>query len=366
LEGETVLVKNIRNVMASVAGVAMATSALGEGTTVKTGGSDATLYGQFRTELTHDDDGLVKIDSGAKASKTTVLGLGDVKAGLKGKFNDRTTYNFRLNFLEEAHVEHARATWAATDMLSVTMGKDYVRQGGFSNADNEFNNVWGNRAQMNAFNRYAESLSLHVMPAGSHNVTVQLVNDVMPDDADTDTMEGTAQYNTTHKQPAAILEYTGEFGGITPIVQYGSYDLNHSKFFDVGLRAKFGASSVTFDYGVNTVAYKALDDKTASYNNITLRAEHDLGAAKPFLWYNSFNRTDKDINGTKEEIKTNSSTAAWDDNATQISVGAFLPMGANWNPYVAYRMESGKFNNDAGEEKTGSKSQLAIGATGEF
>ncbi|MEY4631112.1 MAG: hypothetical protein RIQ81_1232 [Pseudomonadota bacterium] len=359
------LVKNIRNVMASVAGVAMATSALGEGTAVKTGGSDATLYGEFRTELTHDDDGLVKIDSGAKQSKTTVLGVEEVKAGLKGKFNDRTSYNFRLNFADGASVEHAHATWKATDMFAVTMGKDYVRQGGFSNADNEFNNVWGNRAQYAAFDRYAESLSLHIMPGGSHNVTVQLVNDVMPDDAATaDVVEGMASYNTTHKQPAAILEYTGEFGGISPIVQYGSYDLNHSKFFDVGLRAKFGATGLTFDYGVTTVAYKSLKDKTASYNNITLRAEHDLGSAKPFVWYNSFNRTDKDL-GT-EEVKTNTSTANWDDNANQISVGAFLPMGANWNPYVAYRMKSGKFENAAGEEKTGSMSQLAIGATGEF
>ncbi len=347
--------------MASVAGVAVATSAMGE----TNAGAKFDVYGEFRSELTYNDDGLAKIEEDGKASSTTVLGVDDVKFGFKGKLNDRTSLNVRFNTTDlHSMLDVAVANWKASDMVSVSMGRDYVRQGGYSNWDNSFNNVWGDRIQSLAFDRNASSMSLHYMPNSSHNITVQLVNDIIDDAATTTVQE--ANYNTSHKQPAAILEYAGEFGSIKPMIQYGQYDLNHSSFWNVGARASFGATAVTFDYGANSAFQKVgTSDKATVYNNMTLRAEQDMGSMVPFLWFNSFNRTDKDVSGGTE-TKTNT-TGKWDDNATQISVGSsFKNFGDNWTPYVAYRMTSGKFTNTAGTEKSGSEGELGLGATAHF
>lgn len=354
------LVKNIRNIMASVAGVAVATSAMGESNP----GAKFDAYGEFRSELTYHDDGLAKIEEGGKASTTTVLGVDDVKFGFKGKLNDRTSLNLRFTPMGDSMVDLAVANWKASDMVSVSMGRDYVRQGGYSNWDNSFNNIWGDRIQSLAFDRNASSLSLHYTPNSTHNITVQLVNDIMDDAATADVAE--ANYNDSHKQPAAILEYAGEFGSIKPMIQYGQYDLNHSSFWNVGARASFGATAVTFDYGANSMSKKVGDsDKAAVGNTMTVRAEHDMGSMVPFFWFNSYNLTDKDVNGGTEN-KTNSA-GKWDDNATQISFGSsFKNFGDNWTPYVAYRMTSGKFTNSAGEEKSGSEGELGLGATASF
>ena len=352
--------KNIRNIMVSVAGVAVATSAMAEGNS----SAKAEVYGEFRSELTRNDDGLATLNEGGKSSAMTVLGLSDVKFGFKGKFNEKTSFNLRFDTTStDSLVDVANATWKASEMVGVTIGRDYVRQGGYSNWDNSFSNVWGDRIQALAFGRNETSLSFHYSPNSTHNVTVQLVNDVMDDAATTDVKE--AQYNTSHKQPAALLEYTGEFGSIKPMIQYGQYDSNHSSFFNVGARAKFGATAVTFDYGSHSAFQKVgTSDKAAVANNMTLRAEHEVGSMVPFVWFNSFNVVDKDVNGGTEN-KTNT-TGDWDDNATQISVGSsFKNFGDNWTPYVAYRMTSGKFM-PATTEKTGSEGELGLGVTGNF
>lgn len=356
------IAKNIRTIMASVAGVAVATSAMGEGTA----GPSANVYGLFRSEMTYSNGGLAKIEEGAKASSTTALGLNVVKFGVKGTLNDKASFNLRFNFLKPTSadlVDIAYVSWKASDMFSMTMGKDYVRQGGFSNQDNTFNHIWGDRTQALTFGRNQESLSLHYTLGAMHKVTVQLVNDIV-DIAETTAKE--AQYNTSSKQPAAILEYSGEFGSIKPLIQYGQYDLNHSSFWNVGARAKLDATSLTFDYGANSEFMVVGDsDKASVSGNMTLRAEHDMGTMVPFFWYNAFNVTDKDVNGGTEK-KTNT-TAKWDDNATQISIGSsFKNFGDNWTPYVAYRMTSGKFMNSANKEKTGNTHQLGLGVTGQF
>ena len=356
------LIKNIRNIMVSVAGVAVATSAMAEG-------AAPTVYGEFRTELTRKDDGLAKIEDGGKSVATAMMNLNDVKFGLKGKFNERTSYNFKLNFTDTANIiDLANATWKASDMFAVTMGRDYVRQGGFSNWDNSFDNIWGDRIQALAFSRNATSLSLNMTPSAGHNVTIQLVNDIMTDDPTTTAAnDGPAKYNSAHKQPAAILEYTGDFGPIKPIVQFGQYDMNHSSFYNVGARGNFGATALSFDYGANSASMPVgTSDKAAVATNMTLRAEHEVGSMVPFVWFNSFNVVDKDVNPAGTETKTNTA-GVWNDNATQISVGSsFKNFGDNWTPYVAYRMTSGKFLSTEAVEKSGSESELGLGVTGKF
>ena len=355
------LIKNIRNIMASAAGVALATSAMADHHMPKT----ATVAGQFRSEMTYNDDGLAKINDGGKPSSTTLLDVKDVRLYVKGMLNDKATYDFGFDFLQADSsdlVYNAIVNWKVSEMVSMTLGKDYVRQGGYSNSDNVFINNWGDRAQTLAFDRTANAVSLHYAPNSMHNMTVQLVNDIIDDPA---TDDSEALYNTSHKQPAAILEYTGEFGAIKPLVQYGQYDMNHSSFWNVGARAKFGATALTFDYGANSMSMPVgTADKAVVFNNMTLRAEHDMGSLAPFFWYNSYNRVDKEITGTED--KTNAA-GEWYDNATQISVGtSFKSFGDNFAPYVAYRMKSGKFLNSANKEKTGSEGQLAVGLAGNF
>ncbi len=102
------------------------------------------------------------------------------------------------------------------------------------------------------------------------------------------------------------------------------------------------------------------------------------GLAKPFLWVNSYNRSNEKDSVAADDVKANTNPAGnvacsalkscFDDNAMSLSVGSYiLAMGDGWSPYVVYRSVSGKFFKAASTDTaTGSNNTIAIGAVGSF
>ena len=379
----------------------------GEGKALKVANADVMMSGSFRTEWSHTTNGLGKVNEGGKDKKSAVFGVEHAKLGIGGKLNSDVDFKLQLNLLSSKwalgnsadFVEAAYGVWAPSKMFGVTMGKARVNQDGYNGKDSgEYGSAWGKSSYTGPFKTYAPMLAIHLNPGDMGKISLQLTNDVTtgsgPDYALA--AEGKAQspatttnrpgkWNGSNKQPAAILQYTGEFGPMTPMVQIGQYDLNHSRFINVGTKFAVADLGVTFDYLLDNESQKVaktaggFEGKNLTRTNIALRTEYTMkGIAKPFLWVNSFNRSGEKENIALDEVKGNDNPSTsvmcggfkqcFDDNALSISVGSqILAMGDGWSPYVVYRATSGKFSKLTGTETaTGSTSTIAIGAGGAF
>ena len=365
------------------------------GKSLKIGLDEAVLTGEFRSELTWDDDGIAK--EWEKDSATTRIRLNAAKLGLTGKLNPDVEYKLKLSLLSDSWqhgksdglIELANATWYPMKAVGIMAGKTRVKQGGWMNIDDDYMNIWGKSPYKMPFNKYANAFGVKLKVAGE--LSFELVNDVSkssgPDDPETPEVEGSGStavagsWNKTSKQPAFIFEYKGDFGAITPLLQVGQYDINHSRFFDVGIKAKLGMMNAVFDYLRDDRSKKkaktsgeGFEDKALVYTNLSLRLDYTIeNMAKPFVWFNSFERSgEKDGLGAAEDVKSNSVDVAtgdysFDDNAQAISVGSyFLNAGENWQPYLAIRSVSGKFPGKDGGDKTLRNNTVGVGVIGNF
>ena len=233
-----------------------------------------------------------------------------------------------------------------------------------------------------AFADYTPMIALSMKVAGE--VKLQLVNDVHGNKGDaTD-----AHWNKT-EHPTWILGWMGQFGGIYPMVDIGSYDNNKSRYFDVGVKTAMAGLNATLDFHSDSEVFKGADAKgkakgfTETKTGLALNVAYEMkGSMTPWFHYSSFDAkqpTDKDAG--LEDAKTNSYVAAsgstpghytWDDNGSVIGVGAdFAFMGKGWTPYVAIVTQSGKFDKNLGkgakvEEESKSEMNLKLGVLGEI
>ncbi len=367
---------------------------------VDTAPSKATpaIGAEFRTEFINDDHGLEKLTAD-KAVATNTFRLTDVKISLTGEFNDATNYRLRLNMNQESWQlgnmadlpEIAYATMRLNNHLSLTVGKDLVMQGGWDNFDQEFDAIRGTSSYLAPFKYYAPAATLAFNQTHG-TLSLQVTNDVTTTSGigtafanDTYTYTNTTnidgQWNSRNKQPAFILDYRGTYRGglVRPLLQIGQYDLNHSRFIDLGAKISSGPMNVTFDYLVDNRSSKSFSgsEKFLTYSLTALRAEYTIqGLAKPFIYWAQTNRTgEKDLFGA--DIQTNSTDGAdfvsnvmhANDNSTIVSLGAtYLGFGTNYAPYLVYHRGSGKYdiNGQGGsdDEKTGNQNSIRIGVMG--
>jgi len=377
-----------------------------DGKALKVGNADVTMSGGFRTEWAHTTNGLGKVDTGGKDSKSSAFGVEYMKVKFGGKLNSDVDFKFQLNLLNSKWsygnpadlVDAAEGTWWASKMFGFTMGKSRVNQDGWNGKDGGgVANIWGKSPYVTPFKTYSHGLSVHMNPGDAGKVTLQLMNDIttksgpvlqtsIDGKSGTNTSNRPGTWNQTSKQPAAIIEYTGEFGPISPILQVGQYDMNHSRFVDVGARFAMSDLSVTFDYLMDNYSQKVakasgdgFESKNLTFTDISLRTEYTMkGLAKPFLWVNSYTRSNEKDSVAADDVKANTNPtgnvacsavkACFDDNAMSLSVGSYiLAMGDGWSPYVVYRSVSGKFFKAASADTaTGSNNTIAIGAIGSF
>ena len=208
-------------------------------------------------------------------------------------------------------------------------------------------------------------------------VTIQLTDDVVK--STTAGATSRAEFNKSSQQPASTLEYQGQFAWIAPLLQIGSYDINHSKYYVVGLKADANNVHSTLDYVVDNKSVQlSADEKdttvitSASWNiDYTVRQ-----VVQPFLKLVSYNVKDAkvDIKGNSafNPAKTTAPTyepSAISDNATLYTVGAWaIPMGDTFRPYLAFTSKTAKFLKIDGSDETESKTEnhIRIGVAGEF
>ncbi|MDA9951514.1 hypothetical protein N9D31_02950 [Oligoflexaceae bacterium] len=343
-------------------------------------GKEGHIGAQYRFQLTHNDNNFASTKD-TDASKTTSLDLSALNIGLDGRLNKAVTFDANVHLQGKLAVavdedgagstvsdfiHWAYIDWAVNDMITIRGGRDFVNAGGWDN------NNWGMYYDMlgsayRAWNPVAggggTADAVEIMVKAGGWVSLQLVND---------TVDGSKTTNSPNKQPAMILEYKGQFGKISPLVQIGQYDLNDDRFFVLGVKFMAAGFSGFLDFINDTRNYKvgtkSMSDVTTAIN---LRLDYTMGTYTPF-----FELTSLDVKQDGTDSKVNSAalpvagTPAFDDNAMNWALGVKCNagMGHHYSPFFVIKNHSGKFvdSSDGNKEVTRSAMTIQTGVMGEF
>lgn len=372
--------KSVLGVSAAALMIAASAHAQEGAVNVTTGAETAKLGGEFRAELKYDNNQLYK-ETGYTPKAATTLDVNTAKVKLKGNLNKETEYAFRFNINPTATspspFDYGYGTHWFGETFGWSFGKMKVVQGGWDQLDGGFKDhaVGQYRAKNLPFADYSEMMAFHVKAAGK--LSLQVLNDYTKTSADPNRV---AEWNSgTH--PTYALGWAGDFNGIMPLVDFGTFDNQKSRWFDVGIKAKLAGVDASLDFGQKTVGHKVVkasdpkknDNKQDTATNIALRAGYEIaGAAKPWLYFSTYDNKQhtKDVKGNKvvEATATSPASYGWKDNGQTIGVGAdLLSMGKNWNPYLAVVMQSGKFLDATGDKATSHNNmQVRFGSLAEF
>lgn len=347
--------------------------------TVHTMAKSMHLGVEYRAGMDFHDNGFDETDT-ADASSETLITLHAFRVKLKGDLSDDADYFFRFDPTADPgkQVQYAKVNWWLTKMFGLTVGRDKAKQNGWENYRSTYDGIMDSHYHdfLKPFSTYADTVTLTAKVAGT--ISLQLLNDLVSevewDDADGDdeqdagevTVTGVATHNESNKQPAWILEWIGDFGGVKPLVQIGSYDLNHSMYAVVSGQYQAGpvdaALTIVSDMRRTPKATDPEEDDTTTITSIAAEGAFKAGVWRPFAKI-----THLDVKQPGTDAKANSSVGSFDDNGMIIHVGTYGPeQGDFLRPYVALTHNTGKFLDAAGEEESKSEMSLHAGITGEI
>ena len=368
-------------------GLALADVAKAEDVAVLTGANSARLGGEFKAEFVNDNQGLYK-HSGYSPGQVAAFQVTNAYLLLSGYISPDTEYGFRFNLLSagSSPLEFGSGTHWFTKSFGFSVGKERILQGGWHHLNQGYRtHADGLYARNLAFSDYAAAWGLHLKFQGI--VTLQLVNDVVQDPND---VLDTAVANRWNKDqhPAWILAWLGDFGLVKPLLIFGSYDNNRSRYVDVGLRTGLNGFNATLDYHNDRVSYRIplgseasrVDQKeTDVKTSYTVNLSYELrNLVTPWVFYSYYDRkqasdpvaalSDRSFNLSKEVGSIPGGVGyTWDDNGTVWGLGVDVNViGKNWNPFIAYTSTSGKFLKDpsATEGEMRSNALVKVGVLG--
>ena len=266
--------------------------------------------------------------------------------------------------------------WSATDIFSVGIGCSKMKSGGWDFANyNEAQTIHlfnpanatvagqaGNStfAYVPGFKSFNPSIELGLHLIGEF--TLQILNDSTPG------LGGGTGWNKRVQQTWG-LEWRGEFAGIHPIVQYGSYDDGHSSHFDLGLMMNVAGLGITVDYMMVSNSEKVTatgstkpKSKTDNSNRFSFELSYMIkNMITPSLYYSYYmNKLNSKDPGA------NSAIGVWDHEGQVWGLAvAANNVHANFSPYIAIDSQGGRFI-EGGKKKTKSDFVARIGATAKF
>ncbi len=306
---------------------------------------------EYRGGMTYSDNKIYDED----ASSSTDVSLERANFTVNGTAGKGMDYRVRYNLLKNT-LEYGYFT-QDFGMLKLLVGRTKLKQGGWEVRNNGTWILNTSEAFSNLpLSKYSDVLAVELDVAGK--LTIQIANDVAG----------------RVRQPIYALEWIGNFGGISPLVQYGRYDLDNSQYFDVGVKYKQGGLDVEFDYFAKMDVTTVGDDKfTKTTSNLHAQAEYSLKGFTPFAKFDMFNVAQpEDSDLGMEDGTTNSGVDAngnlvIDDNSTRITVGSWVDAwGEHFRPYAALFYNTGNFMNADGDEESRSNMALNVGVAGKF
>jgi len=366
-----VLVRFTKGLVLSALGCAVSAS-------VFAADADHKMGFEYRAGLNYNNNGLTKRE-GYTPKATSELSLDAANFYSQGMAAKDVDYRFRVNLLgvnergEMSLVEYGYVN-LKMGMLSVLVGRNKTHQGGFEVRDFGYDTLHASDyLGVLPFRLYEDMAQVSMEVAGT--LSLQLVNDVQ---AKTTAAGGsgyqTVYHNTAARQPAMIVEWIGNFGGFSPLVQIGSFDLNHDKFFSLGLQGAVAIAKFGLDYTMDNRQYDVGDKKlTDTLTNVNLDVAIAAGIVDPFLkisMYNNKQAADSSLG--KEDAKANTFSATggdFDDNGTRMTVGVVCnAISAGYRPYFSLSNHSGTFAKAATgtEKESRADMEIAVGVHGKF
>lgn len=322
---------------------------------------------EYQFRLLHTDDGL---NPDAAQKKESDFGLRDAKLLIKGKLAEDLTLNVTHQLDKSTGaLERFWLTKNVTESLDVLVGLQKTRIYGWHRRITGYQTAV--KAPYLDFNPMANAVAANVTYKAFGEVTLGLVKDYFDKDekckAD---RSGCTSFNGSdvQKQPAVSFEWIGSFGDVKPLLQYTSYDMNHSKTASAGVRFKNQQLDAHLDYTLDerllrdpTTGIK--EDESRKITGIVAYGEYNLGSFTPYLHFSTL-----DYDQGVKDVKTNDD-GKLNDNEQTIALGSFYNgFGDSYRPYLAVAQTTGDYKSVDDPDATVERSRLEVmlALTGKF
>lgn len=319
---------------------------------------------KYRGDMTYTDS---KIADPENAESSNLITLHEARLALATTVNK--TIEVDANYgLTSSALNWAWIKYSPNDSLSFLIGREFTNEGGWENFNWLYDTILlnpyvENHMPLGGAGDIAEVIGTF----GNSQFSLQLVDDVV-DEVD-ENGNSAGRHNKSSKQPAWILEYTGNYGNVSPLLQFGQYDLNHSRFVTLGLNLNFDAITAFVDVTFDSRSTEVGDESKIS-NHLAITADifYQLQSLKLWAKFASY-----DVKQPDEDIKGNATpangTTSFEDNAQVMGIGAFFTsVDKAFQPYVAFTHKSGKFfeANSTTDTEVRAETNLKLGVLGEI
>jgi hypothetical protein len=333
--------------------------------TASFGGEEVKFGVEYRAEYRNANNGLTEVGgkaAPAKASATSNISMPAANLTMSGKLSKDVSFDANYSML--GGLNWFFVDYKSMDMLTVRAGKDAANLGGWEN-ENDLYDIFAksiyntNKRPLSASPFVEARLSF----GDAANVNIQLLDDVVFDKT-TDPL----RYNNSNKRPAMLVEYTGNFGMVSPLVQFGQYDANKSMFYTIGAKLSVADLVAYIDIVGDTVAIRktptSSDADEYAQQSIVADLRYTMSKVEYFLKYSSYARTEP--SAAKSEVNTSATVTDFDDNGSVIGVGARCNWVEAFNPYLALEMRSGDFNDSDNKKESRSDMNILLGVLGKM
>jgi hypothetical protein len=233
----------------------------------------------------------------------------------------------------------------------VLFGQDKVAQGGWENMNFTLSQSYKNVFAKNHFGKFKSMLAFKYKFMGS--VNLQIFND-----------DSSANTWNSGTHPTFALQWKGKVmdGMLKPMVQYLSYDNNHSNLMSFSTGIHMNAISGSAGVVLDTVNAKGVDSAGENEDHATKQTTFHVEAAyatagfQPYFYYSSSSTETYGETADKE-----TSGSSYDPTGSVTSVGLRFTGDKAITPFVTYNMIKGSVM--AGTESVDSvdSTQLKLG-----
>ena len=327
--------------------------------------------GEYHFQLFNTNDGLKA--EGAE-SKETDFAVKAAKIALKGKLSDSISWNV-LYQLDTSKLERYWLSNKVSDNFEVSIGVMKIKTYGWhrkisSSATNPIRGAILNSTPL------TDKMAVDFVYKMAGTLSLSFVKDYFdPAGTCASTGVGCKSWNGSdvQKQPAVVFEWIGSYGDFQPLVQYSSYDRNHSSAASVGVRYKNDLVESYLDYTLDTRNNKGVDalgkaeDQENKITGIVAYAEYFAGDYTPYFLFSTLDYDQYVAPGSKD-IEINKD-GVLDDNEQTASLGTYYEgYGKSYRPYVGLALISGNYADpkDATKEENRTRTDIMVGLTGKF
>lgn len=314
---------------------------------------DATVGVQFRSALFSLDHGFEKTENKTPVrthrNELQLLRVTMDFTGVKtdGKFELDLTRAGSQSLVRKAYLEYH-----INPIISVRAGRDELLLGGWEQKEPASENVvpsnyLARRGQYGGapFSDSAPAIMAVFNLSDSGTLLFQAIDDVSSEEK-----RDAGRFNNNADQPAFLMQYTPSGGPVIPIVQAGTYDINHSKYAQAGLRADLGPCHSTFDYVLDMREIKGADDDSnfiQRINSAVFYLSYDFrNAMRPFVKASFFEaRPEGEVLPANPVVTSCSGDQCLTNNAREYTAGAwFATPVSQITPFFAYTLRTGVFS----------------------